>query len=437
MQQGIHALETRPGPVRTPRLAGSTALTLALVAAAVAAAGVIAIANSGQSAAGSTVRVRQPRPVTSVLTGSPAAVSAGAARMLLASAPAAVVANAASRPDVAMAAADARRAHAPLLLTSAGDSGTAQTTVLRGVVRALAPRTVLAVGVASYTLAAELPGVSVVTTAGALPSAGAAVPLRHVAVLVHLGSSAASSALAIAAATTAQAAGAQVIELPGYDPRTDPAAIRALAAAKPLHVLGIGSGFGTASLLASRIAVAETGAQLPGGGQVLFPMRRIVALYGSPGTPALGALGQQDLAASISRARQVAAQYSALSKEPVIPAFEIIATVAQGSPGPARTYSYESSVASLRPWVVAAAKAGMYVTLDLQPGRANLLTQAKRYRSLLKLPNVGLALDPEWKLQPGQLPLHQIGSVSIAEVNSVVSWLARLTARYRLPQKLL
>lgn len=422
--------------MRTPRLAGSTALTLALVAAAVAAAGVIAIANSGQPAAGSTVRVRQPRPVTSVLTGSPAAVSAGAARMLLASAPAAVVANADSRPDVAMAATDARRAHAPLLLTSAG-SGTAQTTVLRGVVRALAPRTVLAVGVGSHTLAAELPGVSVVTTAGALPAAGAAVPLRHVAVLVHLGKSAASSALAIAAATTAQAAGAQVIELPGYDPRTDPAAIRALAAAKPLHVLGIGSGFGTASLLASRIAVAETGSQLPGGGQVLFPMRRIVALYGSPGTPALGALGQQDLAASISRARQVAAQYSALSKEPVIPAFEIIATVAQGSPGPALTYSYESSVASLRPWVVAAAKAGMYVTLDLQPGRANLLTQAKRYRSLLKLPNVGLALDPEWKLQPGQLPLHQIGSVSIAEVNSVVSWLARLTARYRLPQKLL
>jgi len=79
----------------------------------------------------------------------------------------------------------------------------------------------------------------------------------------------------------------------------------------------------------------------------------------------------------------------------------------------------------------------MYVTLDLQPGRANLLTQAKRYVSLLRLPDVGLALDPEWKLQPGQLPLHQIGSVSITEVNSVVTWLAALTAKYHLPQKLL
>src|SRR5262249_60688359 len=32
---------------------------------------------------------------------------------------------------------------------------------------------------------------------------------------------------------------------------------------------------------------------------------------------------------------------------------------------------------------------------------------------------------------------HQIGHVSITEVNSVVTWLAQLTAQYRLPQKLL
>jgi hypothetical protein len=84
-----------------------------------------------------------------------------------------------------------------------------------------------------------------------------------------------------------------------------------------------------------------------------------------------------------------------------------------------------------------ASAAGLYVVLDLQPGRANLLTQAKKYQALLERPNVGLALDPEWKLGPKQLPLHQIGSVSIREVNSVVRWLAGLTARFHLPQKLL
>jgi hypothetical protein len=73
----------------------------------------------------------------------------------------------------------------------------------------------------------------------------------------------------------------------------------------------------------------------------------------------------------------------------------------------------------------------------LQAGWASLLAQAKLYKPLLMLPDVGLAVDPEWKLQPGQRPLRQIGSVSIGQVNGVVRWLAALTARYRLPQKLL
>jgi hypothetical protein len=183
--------------------------------------------------------------------------------------------------------------------------------------------------------------------------------------------------------------------------------------------------------------VAKTGRQLPGGGRVLFPGHLLVALYGHPGAPGLGVLGQQDLAASIARARAMAAAYRPLSRMPVVPAFEIIATVAEGSPGPAGTYSYETPVSQLLPWVHEATADGLYVVLDLQPGRASLLTQAEHYQSLLELPDVGLALDAEWKLQPGQKPVQQIGHVDIGEVNSVVSWLAALTARYDLPQKLL
>jgi len=86
--------------------------------------------------------------------------------------------------------------------------------------------------------------------------------------------------------------------------------------------------------------------------------------------------------------------------------------------------------------VLGSGAAGMYVVLDLQPGRANALSQAKIYEPLLKLPWVGLAVDPEWKLQPGQHPLGQIGSIYSSELNSVSSWLSDLTARYNLPQKL-
>ncbi len=422
--------------MRMPRAVVWIATALVLVVASVIAVSLGTVAPSGRStAASAAVLPRQPSAVTSVLAGSPAAISADLARLLLSAAPSAVVANAARPSEVTAAAGIASRAHAPLLLLSPGTG--AQLSALRVAIKDLRPRAVLPVGIAPAVLSHDLPGVKVVTSARAMPAARAAAPLRRVSVLVHRGHPAAGSAVAIAASTTARVAGAQVIDVSGYDPGTDPAAIRALAASKPVQVVAVGAGFGPDRQLADRVAVAETGVQLPGGGQVLFPARRIVALYGNPSTPALGALGQQDLPASIARARAVAAQYSALSKVPVIAAFEIIATVAQASPGRSGTYSYQSSVASLRSWVRAAAKAGMYVTLDLQPGRANLLTQAKLYRSLLMLPDVGLALDPEWHLGPHQLPLRQIGSIDISEVNDVAAWLARLTAKYHLPQKLL
>ena len=394
----------------------------------------------------------------SVLTGGPDVIAEGTAQRLFASAPVIVVANPSLPAELPIAARSALQAHAPLLLTStptAGAGGTKVTpahaaartvadyssgtaavvsAVLGAQIRALEPRAVLAVGVPRNALAAQLPGIRVVTNPAVLPATKTPAPLSHLALLVHPGH---SDAATLAAVSTARVAGAQVITVRGDDPRADPAAIAALAMARPGQVLAIGAGFGPASRLASRIAVAQSGVQLPGGGQILFPMHRLVALYGHPGAPALGALGQQGLQASIVRASKVAAAYRGLSSTPVIPAVEIIATVAEASPGPDGDYSYQSPVASLRPWVRRATAAGMYVILDLQPGRASLLAQARRYRTLLEMPDVGLALDPEWKLQPGQRPLRQIGSVNVGEVNTVIRWLARLTAQYRLPQKLL
>jgi hypothetical protein len=375
---------------------------------------------------------RRPTTTTTVLTGPAAAVAAGAASRLFASATVVVLANPRDKAGLAVAAATARRAHAPLLLTSA--SITAGEAMAWTEIRALAAREVLDTSMPAGRLAAELPGVGVITDPARLPVTRAPRPLRHVVVLVRRQDKSPGTQ---AATATALAAGAKVITVNSNDPRTDPAAITALSAARPTQVLAVGGGFGSARLLTSRVAVAATGVQLPGGGQVLFPMHRLLALYGFPGTPSLGALGQQDLTESIARIRGIAAAYRPLSGAPVVPAFEIIATVAQSSPGPARTYSYESTVGSLLPWVRRANASGMYVVLDLQPGRANLLAQAKRYEQLLKLPDVGLALDPEWKLRPGQLPLQQIGNVDITEVNSVIRWLAWLTARYHLPQKLL
>jgi len=174
----------------------------------------------------------------------------------------------------------------------------------------------------------------------------------------------------------------------------------------------------------------------PDGTQHIFPGQRLVALYGTPNAPVLGALGAQDSTAAVSRVKKLAAEYQPYSKEPILPTFEIIATVASAYPTDNHDYSREVSTDILQQWITTARNSGVYVVLDLRSGRQDFLTQAKQLEPLLAQPNVGLALDPEWRLEPHQVPLVQIGHVGIGEVNKTADWLAALTHAHHLPQKL-
>lgn len=259
------------------------------------------------------------------------------------------------------------------------------------------------------------------------------------AVLVDLAADTAGRSTA--AVATARAAGVPVVDVPGGDPRATSASVQALTGVHT--VIALGSSFGDAHRLGPRAATAATGVELPGGGQLVFPARastggpgkKYVALYGTPGTPALGVLGEQDVPATLARAQQTAAQYDALTEDTVVPMLEIIATIASAGPEADNSYSRPRSVDDLRPLVEAAGEAGMAVVLDLQPGRTDFVTQAQQYADLLAYPHVGLALDPEWRLAPDQVHLRQIGSVGIDEVNATADWLARFTRERHLPQK--
>jgi hypothetical protein len=279
--------------------------------------------------------------------------------------------------------------------------------------------------------AVEALGVDVVTDPADLPETRPAAALTDVLVLTD------AAPWAAPAVGSALAAGAQVRIVRSGDPRADPDTIAALAGRAPAHVLALGETFGDAETVWARVATASSGVELPGGGQVAFPHRRLVALYGHPGTPSMGVLGEQPVDEAVERALATAAEFEDGSGVPVVPAFEIIATVASSAPGPDGDYSAEASIESIRPWVDAAREAGLYVLLDLQPGRTDFLTQAKRYADLLAEPHVGLALDPEWRLAPGQVHLEQIGSVDVEEVNAVAAWLADLARARALPQKVL
>jgi hypothetical protein len=380
-----------------------------------------------------------PAGDTTIATGTAAAdLAISTSQALFTQAPAVVLVGETDEASMAKATSTATTLGVPVLLTPATpvtDAGGS----LRTEIARLAPKTIITVGTqaSDWEHAAGIPSPSVTVSPGPADTVGKlpdVVPAPALSQLVVLAVQGAPSEAAVA---TAHAAGTHVLLLPSADPRTSSDAIKALTGQGSAAVLALGSAFGTPDLLRGRIAVAATGVELPGGGQVIFPGRRMVALYGHPDDTGLGALGQQNLNATITRAKNVAASYSALVKEPVVPAFEIIATVAAASAGPDGNYSNESSEASLKPWIDAAKANGIYVVLDLQPGRSDFLSQAKLYGDLLAYPNVGLALDPEWHMKSNQVPMEVIGSVDASEINKTAQWLADLTRTHNLPQKVL
>lgn len=236
------------------------------------------------------------------------------------------------------------------------------------------------------------------------------------------------------AVATAKIAGATVVELPDADPRTSPAVAKQFRTRPDTPVIAMGRPF--ARGFAYSVDIVRHDVKQPTGGHLALPGKHYTAMYGHPGAPQLGVLGEQGVSASVKRVEKLAAKYRRVGKGTFVPTFEIIATVASAGAGKDKDYSSEASIKTLTPLVDAAEKAGIYVILDLQPGRTDFLTQAKRYRSLLERPHVGLALDPEWRLKSKQKHLVQIGSVHISEINRTADWLADLTRKKLLPQKL-
>jgi hypothetical protein len=177
-------------------------------------------------------------------------------------------------------------------------------------------------------------------------------------------------------------------------------------------------------------------ADLPGGGRRIFGNHRLlVAYYGTAGTGSLGVLGEASPERIVPRLLRAAAPF-ARGGRTVQPVFELIVTVAHAGPTKTGTYSSDIDRAQVQRYIDAAHRHGALLVLDLQPGRADFLTVARRWQWALEDPWVGLALDPEWRMGRHGVPGRRVGSVSAAEVNRVSSWLDQLTGRNGLPEKL-
>jgi hypothetical protein len=116
---------------------------------------------------------------------------------------------------------------------------------------------------------------------------------------------------------------------------------------------------------------------------------------------------------------------------------ELISTVATAAPGPTGEYRDRMSFNMIRKYHAAAKKAGALLVLDIQPGRGSFAPEVERLRRFLVQPDIGLALDPEWHVGPGQLPGKVIGQTDADVVNAAATYLSKLVKTYNLPEKLL
>ena len=181
-------------------------------------------------------------------------------------------------------------------------------------------------------------------------------------------------------------------------------------------------------------AVPSGGAgQLPRGGTTLFPRYRLVGYSGGPRSEAFGRLGIGDLDDRVAEIERRGAAYTA-GREP-LPVLELVAVVAQARPGADGRYRLRADDAVVSRYLAAARRHRALLLLNVQPGRADFLAEVKALKRWLVQPDVGVALDPEWAVGPGQVPGRVYGRTTGRELSGVAAYLASLVRERGLPQK--
>jgi hypothetical protein len=218
-------------------------------------------------------------------------------------------------------------------------------------------------------------------------------------------------------AGTATAGGLVLDRDPGPDPDPAPGAA---PAAQP------------ATTVAVTTTTTPPPPELPRGGRQLFPRYRVVGFYGMQNLDVLGA-GPADVVAQ--RLLKVARPYARPGR-PVMPMFELIATIAHPFPTPSGLYRTHQEDAIVRSFLKAVRRIDGVLVLDVQPGRDDFLSSLRHWEPYLRQPDVGIALDPEFSMGPGQVPGRHLGRTDAAAINRASAYVAGIVRRQRLPQKL-
>ncbi len=173
--------------------------------------------------------------------------------------------------------------------------------------------------------------------------------------------------------------------------------------------------------------------------RAIFPFNRVVAYYGNFYSKQMGVLGEYPVDEVLKRlSKEVTAWNTADPNTPVIPAIDYIAVTAQDRPGKDLKYRLRMPDSQINKAIQIANEAGGVVILDVQVGLSTLQQELPYLRKFLKLPQVELAIDPEFSMKKsGAAPGTVIGTFDAVDVNYASGYLASLVREYHLPPKFL
>lgn len=170
----------------------------------------------------------------------------------------------------------------------------------------------------------------------------------------------------------------------------------------------------------------------------LLPFSRIVAYYGNFYSKGMGVLGEYPEDTMVEMLNREVEKWNAADPAtPVIPAIDYIAVTAQYGPGADGMYRARMPDSQIDRAVALAERVGGIVILEVQPGLSDILVELKDLESYLALPQVHVAIDPEFAMHGRGLPGRVVGTVDAAHVNAAAAYLAELVRAHDLPPKVL
>lgn len=165
---------------------------------------------------------------------------------------------------------------------------------------------------------------------------------------------------------------------------------------------------------------------------------RWVTYYGNPLSKRMGILGEIPPEEMMDRLEKQAAEWKAADPATKVqPALELVATVASDTPGQGGLYRTRMPDAVIEKVLKWARSRGWPLILDIQIGHSKVKPEIERLYKFLEMPDVHLALDPEFDMPKGKVPGTRIGTTDAEDVNVAIILLSKLVKEKKLPPKLL